>query len=356
MNLTITGHTAAEIKVAKAWLQRAHSNAKAAKVLVENGEPELRVESVTQVQQACEKAIKALLLANGMAYSEVTGLRHNAIGSFVKLIAEMLLGNPFAEVLSQALVKEDGTEAANSLARLALGGSRYKKHKRDVAYAFKQVLPHSSATLGNRALEVDEWDRLTRAFRPEIVEMFIAFQDRFIDQWRQYINEISITNVDPRPLLAKEVQVETWAYSQTYAGLPRGLSGQELDSPTNPILANLAQALLNETVEHALRDVDPRNWPETINIKGVLAHISNWFTSLSWLFLCAIVTTPHAVSSRYPADESRTSNAMGSQDYSEKLGVVACIGPLADHTEQAVQNLINHYQKIENGLLGLYQC
>ena len=59
----MTGHTPEQILNAQVWLERARVNAKSAKVLVEQGDPELRVEAVTEVQQACEKATKAVLLA-----------------------------------------------------------------------------------------------------------------------------------------------------------------------------------------------------------------------------------------------------------------------------------------------------
>ena len=78
-------------------------------------------------------------------------------------------------------------------------------------------------------------------------------------------------------------------------------------------------------------------------------HINRWLSSLGWLFLCSTVTTPHATSSKYPAEKSSTSDEIGSQDYAESLGVVACIGPLAIHTDEAIGNLIRHYRDIEQG-------
>ena len=348
MDFRLTGNTPEEIKEVQAWLRRALANAKAPRVLVEQDDPELLVEAVTQVQQACEKATKAILLANGTTYSEVTAMGHNTIGAFVSLMARMLDRSPLAEDFPRALLNEEATESAKTLTRAVLSGRRDKKHRDAVIYAFKQVLPPTSRTLGNKALEVEEWRRLTRAFPQKVVEMFVAFHEKFSDTWRQYINEMPNIYVDPRPLLAKEVQAETWVFSPAYAGLPRRFPGQESDAPTNLILVNLAQQLLNDSVEQTFRHIDRKHLPETFNIRELLLYVSNWLTSLGWLFLCAIVTTPHAVSSRYPAEESSVSNEMGSQNYGEKLGVVACIRPLAVHTEEAIRNLIRHYRQIES--------
>ena len=348
MNFRLTGHPPEGIMETQAWLRRAHANAKAARVLVKQDDPELLVEAVTQVQQACEKATKAILLANGMAYSEVTAMGHNTIGAFVNLMALMLVRSPLAEDFSRALVKEEATESANTLAKLVLSGPRNKKNREDVVYAFKQVLPPTSGTLGNRDLEVEEWRRLTRAFPPKVVEMFVAFHERFSDMWRQYINEMPNIYVDASPLLAKEVKPETWVFSPAYAGLPKRFPGQESESPINPILANLAQQLVDDSFERMFRHIDRKHWPATVNIRELLLYISNWLTSLGWLFLCAIVTTPHAVSSRYPAEEFQSGTVKGSQHYNKQLGVVACIGPLAVHTEEAIRNLIRHYRQIEN--------
>ena len=331
----------------QAWLRRAHANARAAKVLVEQADPELLVEAVSQVQQACEKATKAVMLAQGMTYDDVTVMGHNTIGALVSLIARMLDKSSLTEDVSRALLKEDVTESAKNLTKAMLSGRRNKNNRDAVIYAFKQVLPPTSGTLGNKALEVEEWRRLTRAFPPKVVEMFIAFHEQLSDTWSQYINEMPNMYVDPRPLLTKEVQAETWVFNPAYAGLPRRFPGQESDAPTNQILANLAQQLLDDSVEQTFHHVDRKLLPETLNIREMLLYVSNWIISLSWLFLCAIVTTPHAVSSRYPAEESSTRNEIGSQHYDEKLGVVACIAPLADHTEKVIQSLTSHYRQME---------
>ena len=194
--------TTAEVQ---AWLQRALANAKTARVLVEQDDPDLLVEAVTQVQQACEKAIKAILRANGVPYSEVTAMGHNAIGAYVELMARMLTGNDLAEDVSQILLKPNATEAASTLANLALSGPRNRRNRKKVVDAFKQVLPPTSGNLGNKALEVQDWRRLTKAFPPEVVGIFIAFHERFSDAWREYINAIPSAHVDPRPLLSSRV-------------------------------------------------------------------------------------------------------------------------------------------------------
>ena len=62
-------------------LCRARVNSKTAKLLVRAEDPELIVEAVSQVQQACEKATKAVMIAQGMPYDHVKGMGHNTIGA-----------------------------------------------------------------------------------------------------------------------------------------------------------------------------------------------------------------------------------------------------------------------------------
>lgn len=341
--------TADRIADTQEWLRRALVNAKSARVLVEKDDPELLVEAVTQVQQACEKATKAVMLAQGLPYTEVRDMRHNTIGAFVNLIARMMRSNSLAGDVSKVPLTQNAIESANALTKMVFSGKPNKAIRDKVMYAWKQVLPDNAGDLGNRALEVEQWQRLTRAFPPIVVEIFVDFHDGFGDMWRQYVNEVPNLYADPRPVLDGEVKVETWVFCPAYAGLPRQFPGQERDAQVNPVLANLAQQLLSDMMEQMFRDVDRRNWPDAINVREVLLHISRWLTSLGWLFLCATVTTPHAVSSRYPAQEFESKTVKGSQHYTTQLGVVACIGPLAIHTEDAIRNLIRHYRDIGNG-------
>ena len=329
-------------------LSRARVNSKTAKLLVGAEDPELLVEAVSQVQQACEKATKAVMIAQGMPYDQVKCMGHNAIGAFVNLIAEMLGTIPQAEEVSNALLTSEATRSANILTKVVLTG-RFRRHRKKVLYAWKQVLPESAGNLGNKALDADQWKRLTRAFPPPIVETLVEFHEYFRDMWRKYINECPNTYADPRPLLSKNVSTETWVFDSAYAGLPRRFSGQESDAPINTVLANLAQQVLADFLERMLRRYDERHWPEKINIREVVLHIGRWLSSLGWLFLCATVTTPHATSSRYPAEVGSTSDEMGSQHYTKRLGVVACIGPLATHTDEAIWNLAKHYRDIDSG-------
>ena len=347
-NRSWIGSSPTETQDTHLFLKRAQTNAKTALLIVRQDDPELAVEAVSQVQQACEKAIKAVMLDQGMPLSHVKDMGHNTIGAFVNLMAHILSANPSTKDVAQALLKGDSAESANILAKVVLSGRQNRDIRRKVVYAFKQMLPATAENTGNKALEVEEWRRLTRAFPPQVVEVFIEFHENICDKLRQYINEIPNIYADPRPLLAKEVNVETWMYNPAYVGLPRRSPGQELDTQVDSILADIAQQFLNHTMEQMSLHIYQRHWPETINLREVLFHISRWLSSLGWLFLCAIVTTPHATSSRYPAEASSTSTEIGSQHYTVGLGVVACISPLATHTNEAIRNLIRHYRNMES--------
>ena len=345
MAFTLAGSTPDQVDDKQEWLRRALANAKAATILVEQEDPELVVEAVTQVQQACEKATKAILLAQGKTYREVASMGHNTIGAFTVLVAQMMQGIPFAAEFSQAVLRKEAGEAAISLVRMVLSGRRNKRTKDDVIYAFKQVLPPASDDLGNRALDGSQWERLSRAFPPQVVSVLIGLHIRHKEMWRQYMSRVPTVLVDPRPLLAQEVEAETWVFD--YARLPRGSLGHESDVPTNPDLSQLVQRILDDYIMQPLRQSSQRSWPSAVNIRKITLHLSDWLTSLVWLFLCAIVTTPHAVSSRYPTNAFQSE--MGSQHYNKRLGVVAYIGQLADNTEEVIQDLIRHYKDIESG-------
>ena len=308
-----------DIRDTQEFLRRARANSKTALLNVKQNDPELVVEAVSQVQQACEKATKAVMLANGMTYADVTAMGHNTIGAFVRLMAQMLLASPSSEEIAQVILKQDAAESATILTKVVLSGRQSRDIRKKVVYAFKQILPSNAEYLGNKALEVEEWRRLTRAFPPQVVEVFTVFHEHFRDNLRRYVDEIPTIHADPRPLLAKEVKVDTWMHSPAYAGLPRRSTGQESDALIDSILADMAQRILNDRLEQMSHYIDQGQWPETINIREVLLHTSRWLSSLSWLFLCATVTTPHATSSRYPAEASSTGTEIGSQHYTDSL-------------------------------------
>ena len=349
MNRTPPDLTTERIDDAREWLHRAMVNAKSATILAEQGDEDLLVEAVSQVQQACEKATKAVMIGQGIPYDQVKESGHNTIGAFTTLIAEMLGTIPQVEDVSKALLTQDATKSARLLTKVVLSGKRNKATRDKVLYAWKQVLPESAGNLGNRALEVEQWQRLTRAFPPPVVGIFIEFHEAFKEKWRHYINALPNTYADPRPLLSKIVSAEAWVFGSDHAGLPRRFSEQQADTPINSIMASLAQQLLNDFMEQFQRQYGEQHWPETINIREVLLHISRWLSSLGWLFLCATVTTPHATSSRYPADGFESKTVKGSQHYTEQLGVVACIGPLAIHTHESIRNLTRHYRDVGSG-------
>ena len=86
-------------------------------------------EAVTQVQQACEKATKAILLANGTSYREVTDMGHNTIGAFVSFIAQTMGDNPIAGSVSDALLTNHATESALKIAKAVLSGTRNRERR-----------------------------------------------------------------------------------------------------------------------------------------------------------------------------------------------------------------------------------
>ena len=90
MDRKLPDHTTERIDDAQEWLRRAMANARSATILVEQEDADLLVEAVSQVQQACEKATKAVMIGQGIPLDKVTDTGHNTIGAFINLIAEML--------------------------------------------------------------------------------------------------------------------------------------------------------------------------------------------------------------------------------------------------------------------------
>ena len=121
------------------FLRRAQANAKTALLIVREDDQRTTVEAVSQVQQACEKATKAVMLANGITYAQATAMGHNTIGAFVKLIAQMLLANPSSEEIARVLLKEDAVKWADALTKVVLSGRQNKTDRKKVTYAFKQI-------------------------------------------------------------------------------------------------------------------------------------------------------------------------------------------------------------------------
>ena len=71
MNRTLPNLTTERTNNAQEWLGRAKVNTRSATILVEQADSALLVEAVSQVQQACEKATKAVMIGQGIPYDKV---------------------------------------------------------------------------------------------------------------------------------------------------------------------------------------------------------------------------------------------------------------------------------------------
>ncbi len=346
----MTGSTGHDLDDTHEWLRRAYANAKTARLIVEHGDPELRIEAVTQLQQACEKATKAVLLANGTTYADVKAMGHNTIGAYLSLIVQMGTANPLSKKYLPQLVTEDSMRTVSMLAELALSGRRYKSMRLSVLQAWKDILPETSSGLGNTELGQEEWRRLTRSFSREVAKAFVELHKLHVTTWSKYIDKIPSRHVELRPLLAQEISPEGWLLSPDYGGFPTPPNGKRSATSFRPGFEDVAQLLVSEHLDAVLSSIGSRNWPQTVDVKGIASLLAKWIQALLWLLFCATITTPHAVSSRYPAEVGKRGAAKGSQDYTSALGVMFSVEALANITEEVIEHLIEHYRHIETGL------
>ena len=345
----VTGSSKCDLKDSHEWFRRALVNAKTARLIAEQDNPELRIEAVTQLQQACEKATKAVLLANGTTYRDVESMGHNTIGAYVNLIVQMATANPLSKDYLPKLVTEDSMRTVTSLVEVALSGKRYRRMKRQVLGAWKDILPEASHSLGNTKLEDREWRRLTSSFSRDVVKMFIELHELHVATWSKYIDDVPSRNVELRPLLTQEISAEVWLKSPDFGGLPTPPKRKSSAPSLRPSFEDMAQEFASKYLIAVVSEIDSRNWPQTVDVKGLTSLIAKWIQALLWLLFSATVTSPHAVSSRYPADVGNRGVAKGSQDYTDDLGVVYYVAPLSKITEEVIHNIIEHHRHIETG-------
>ena len=345
----MTGPTEHELNDTHEWLRRAHVNAKTARLIVEQDDQELRIEAVTQVQQACEKATKAVMLASGATYADAKAMGHNTIGAYANLIVQMATVNPLAQINLSRLVTKKSMDTVTALAEVALGGRRHKSKKRKVLAAWKRVLPESSQDLGNTALEEEEWRHLTKSFSREVVNVLVDLHHMHVTKWSEYIDKVPSRNVELRPLFGQTINPEVWLQSPDFAGFPSPPGRNSSATSLTLNFDDVARGIVSTHLTYVVSNVDRRDWPQTVDVKGIASQLGKWVQALLWLLLCATVTTPHAVSSRYPAEVRKRGAAKGSQDYTDRLGVMACIAALATITEEVIGDLIEHYRQVESG-------
>ena len=328
------------------WLERAHVNAQVAKLIVEQDNPVLLVEAVTQLQQATEKAAKALLLANGASHAEVKALDHVTVAAFLTLLGNFAKEEGVKDLLSQ-MVAPEHIEALSFLinASFPIHPGKLQRHlRKDLKRKLLGILPPlKKATPVGQLEDATEWHGKLRLWPDIAVDGLLDIHKNLLVILNNYFEQIDQGKmVDPRPLLRKEVNAVQWAFSKEYAGLPPYYMGRELPIRTNRRFAKAVDSLIELLINRLIPQDDSCAWPESINLRQVVDDFGKTASNWVRLYLIGAVTMPHAITSRYPAEEGE-SFSIGSQDYNESLGVIKCIRRLAHETEETICMLREHY-------------
>ena len=154
-----------------------------------------------------------------------------------------------------------------------------------------------------------------------------------------------------KPLLEGHVSPEEWVFERQYAGLSEWFVDHRTKENLRTEHDQAVTAFCNHMIASTMTSVGSAPLPERVEILPVLYHLRDYTSAMLFLYVGAIITTPHATSSRYPADRhererpSRKQASMGTQDYTSELGIIKCIERLASETEactKRIRKLMNY--------------
>ena len=310
--------------------------------------PELRVEAVTQLQQAAEKATKGLMIANGMSHEDVESLQHNTSGAFLELIVHIVTQHQ--ENLDwNALELAGGPRAGSDLIKLVF--PRQKRNNRKVKLQRIWDSLFDDIDQSNKGTNTDWrfWRRETSTWNEQAINWILDGHQEYRDMWDRYIDRMNKTRpnrrVDPRPLLMGEVDPDVWVFDRKHAGLSEWFIEGKRKVHVRSSHSHAVKVFADYMIKSTMEFVGPHPLPVSVALTPVLYHIRDYTSAMLFLYVVGIITAPHASSSRYPAFQSRDASAgqqelkMGSQDYDDKLGVVKCIKRLSNETTRCIGRL-----------------
>ena len=323
------------------WLRRAEVNAKVARLIVDQRNTELYVEAVTQVQQSAEKAVKALLIKQGVPYQDVKDLEHNAIAAFLTLFRNST-NLQEAKNIWQAKITVEDVRNINNLINVSI--SR-KAQRGKIRKAIRDLLPqvNQEISIGKNTDWRDWYDRARKCPPDRIYELFKGYQVNkgILFDYANLINPER--RADPTPLLLGHIAPIDWGFSPDYGGLPEWFQGKSMRKGQSPEIRAAVESLCEYLRTQLPSHIHSGQSMDTVNMREFVrtfaSRSSNWIR----LYLIGAITTPHAVSSRYPS--APDDGSIGAQHYDSGLGIVKCIPMLASEMEDTVRILIEEHEE-----------
>ena len=343
----INGHLVARshslVTDAAEWLWRGHVNARIARGIVSKKEPGLLVEAVTQLQQAAEKASKGLMIANGMPYEDVVQLQHNTSGAFMELLIHVMAQHKDS-LDWNGLDLGGGPAAGEALIMLIFPKDRRTNRKVKLLAIWRSLFENIEPDATGLNTDWRWWREQTGTWSEDAIRWVLRGHVEYRRMWDRYIARMKKASperkADPRPLLTGAVEADTWVFDREYAGLSEWFVEGDFRVNLRSSHREAIRAFCNYARESALDQIGSSPLPSGVLIEPILNHIRDYTSAFLFLYVVGIITTPHATTSRYPADRSEAGRgSMGTQDYDDQLGVIRCIRPLSYHTEASIRRL-----------------
>ena len=336
------------------WLDRAHVHSASARLIVKRGNPKLYVEAVSQLQQACEKATKGLMIANGMSYQYVEGLQHNTSGAFLELMIHVMTG--YQDNLDwKSLDLSNGPKAGSDLIKLIFPKDRPPGRKVKLQKIWDSLFPDADDRPSGTNTDWRWWRKQTSTWSEPAINWLLDGHQEYRGMWDQYINRMEksqrVSKAPLRPLLEGEVSPEEWVFGHKYAGLSEWFVDRRVKVNMRSEHSQAVRAFCDHMVASTMDVIGPEPLPESVAILPVLRHLRDYSSAMLFLYVAGSITTPHATSSRYPADRHEHEGpghrgaSMGTQDYNSELGIIKCIERLSKDTEACmsrIEKLLDH--------------
>ena len=329
------------------WLERAHVHAETAKLLVKQGNQRLYIEAVSQLQQACEKATKGLMIANGMPYQYVERLQHNTSGAFLELLIHVMTRHE-ANLDWNSLNLSNAPKAGSDLIKLIFPKDRPPGRKVKLQKMWDSLFPDADDVPSGTNTDWRWWREQTSTWSEHAINWLLDGHQDYRAKWDQYINRMQksrrVNKAPLKPLLEGHVSPEEWVFERQYAGLSEWFVDCRIKVNLRSEHDRAVTAFCNHMIASTMKSVEAAPLPERVDILPVLYHLRDYTSAMLFLYVAGIITTPHATTSRYPADrhespDRKPASMGGTQDYTSELGIITCIKRLSYETEVCTRRL-----------------
>lgn len=330
------------------WLERAQVNAETAKLIVKQGNQGLYIEAVSQLQQACEKATKGLMVANGMPYQDVQRLQHNTSGAFLELMIHVMTRHQDSLDWS-SLDLSNAPMAGSDLIKLIFPKDRRSGRKVKLQKIWNSLFPDADDIPSGTNTDWRWWREQTSTWSEEAINWLLDGHEEYRAMWDRYIDRMQksdrVNKAPLEPLLEGHVSPDVWVFDRQYAGLSEWFVDHKRKVNLRTKHDQAVTAFCNHMIASTMKVVGTAPLPERVEILPVLYYLRDYSSAMLFLYVAGIITAPHATSSRYPADQQdndrpgRKRASMGTQDYKSELGIIKCVERLSRETQACTRRI-----------------